>query len=509
MSFGPRRGDSASGKRRAPGANRTGLGGGGAAGGSAAGGAAGGGGSGSTSGGGGGGGGGGLPGGQPEVIFRTSLHNTVFDVMSSRPGWEETDSDTDWDINWADVAWIRDFFDHMHFDDQQRVNHFRNHYELTRKDLLVKNLKRMKRHLERTDLPEESRHYDFFPSTFVLPGEYGLFLEDFKRTPGVSWIMKPIGKAQGKGIFLFNKLSQISEWKKDHKWKAEGPQVETYVAQRYIQRPYLVGGRKFDMRLYLLVTSFSPLVCWLHRDGFCRFSSGRYTEKELGNLSMHLTNVAIQKKEDDYNADQGCKWSIRHLKQFLLAKHGKRRVAQVFYDIQMMMIRTLLAVQKTIIQDKHCFELYGYDVIIDSDLKPWLLEVNASPSLTASNDEDYALKAGLLEDVISVVDVEEKRQGTEVQVGGFDLVWNNGAVSPAPLTGDDRNRVAALAATDAALALHYPRRGQQRKDVANVQVLSQFSNQPPRQGVSYLGGYAKRTDSSAIDVMRRRRAARG
>ena len=90
-----------------------------------------------------------------QVIYRTSLHNTVFDVMSSKPGWEETDSDTDWDLNWADVGWIRDYFDHMQFDDQQRVNHFRNHYELTRKDLLVKNLKRMKRHLERSDSPEE------------------------------------------------------------------------------------------------------------------------------------------------------------------------------------------------------------------------------------------------------------------------------------------------------------------------------------------------------------------
>lgn len=63
----------------------------------------------------------------------------------------------------------------------------------------------------------QARHFDFFPATFVLPGEYGLFLEEFKRTPGQSWIMKPVGKAQGKGIFLFNKLSQISEWKKDHK----------------------------------------------------------------------------------------------------------------------------------------------------------------------------------------------------------------------------------------------------------------------------------------------------
>lgn len=52
-----------------------------------------------------------------------------------------------------------------------------------------------------------------------------MFVEEFKRSPGAVWIMKPIGKAQGRGIFLFNKLSQISEWKKDHRWKADQPQV--------------------------------------------------------------------------------------------------------------------------------------------------------------------------------------------------------------------------------------------------------------------------------------------
>ena len=168
---------------------------------------------------------------QPVVIFRTSLHNTIFDVFRSRPGWEETDSDTDWDINWADVGWIRDYFDHVHMDDHQRINHFRNHYELTRKDLMVKNLKRMKRQLERTDTHAEAAKYNFFPATFVLPAEYGLFLEEFKRTPGSTWIMKPIGRAQGKGIFLFNKLNQISEWKKDHKWKAVGPPAEACPCQ--------------------------------------------------------------------------------------------------------------------------------------------------------------------------------------------------------------------------------------------------------------------------------------
>jgi len=55
------------------------------------------------------------------------------------------------------------------------------------------------------------------------------------------------------------------------------------------------------------------------------------------------------------------------------------------------------------INDKHCFEMYGYDIIIDDDLKPWLIEVNASPSLSATTQVDRTLKSGLINDVLNIV----------------------------------------------------------------------------------------------------------
>ncbi len=59
-----------------------------------------------------------------------------------------------------------------------------------------------------------------------------MFVEEFKRRGG-TWIMKPTGRAQGQGIFLFNRLGQISEWRRGHGWKPEdGEQAETYLAQR-------------------------------------------------------------------------------------------------------------------------------------------------------------------------------------------------------------------------------------------------------------------------------------
>lgn len=67
---------------------------------------------------------------------------------------------------------------------------------------------------------------------------------------------------------------------------------------------------------------------------------------------------------------------------------------------------SLLAVQPAMMQDRNCFELYGYDVLLSNDLRPWLLEVNASPALTGTDDEDHRLKFDLIDDVLNVLDFE-------------------------------------------------------------------------------------------------------
>lgn len=367
------------------------------------------------------------------IRWRSSLHNTIWDVCKSKKEWVETEDEKDWDFFWADKGWIHYEMDKMQFQDWQRVNHFPNHYELTRKDLLIKNLKRAKRTLEKEERHAEAAQYNFFPLTYVVPSEYRMFVEEFKKSGGV-WIMKPIGKAQGNGIFLFNKLSQISDWRRDHTWKPDQEEAaEAYLAQRYVDSPYLVGGKKFDLRIYALVTSYSPLKCYLYRSGFARFTSSRYSTKkeDITNTYVHLTNVAVQKHNPNFDPSKATlKWAIKSLRTFLITRHGFEAATELFHNIQNIIIRALLAVQPAMINDKHCFEMYGYDILIDGNLKPWLLEVNASPSLTASDKADWQLKIGLLEDVLDVVDLEGKRDPnkTELKIGGFDLIWDGGPV---------------------------------------------------------------------------------
>lgn len=147
-------------------------------------------------------------------------------------------------------------------------------------------------------------------------------------------------------------------------------------------------------------------------------------------IDMHLTNASVQKTAEDYDSSVGCKWALHSLKMFLIGKHGVVAVDRLFLDIQEVITRSLLAVQQVVIQDRHCFELYGYDVLIDSDLKPWLLEVNASPSLTADTEQDYQLKVNVVQHTLDVVDMDGRRSGKELHIGGFDLIWANNAAVP-------------------------------------------------------------------------------
>lgn len=172
--------------------------------------------------------------------------------------------------------------------------------------------------------------------------------------------------------------------------------------------PLLIGGKKFDMRIYALVTTYQPLTIYLYRMGFARFTHHRYSNKidEIQNTYMHLTNVAIQKTSDNYDDRLGGKWDLRSLKLFLMSKYGAEKVNESFALIQDLIIRSLQSVQKVIINDKHCFELYGFDILLDDTLKPWLIEINASPSMTANTPQDYDGKIGLLEDTFAILDLE-------------------------------------------------------------------------------------------------------
>ncbi|KAK7099450.1 hypothetical protein V1264_003588 [Littorina saxatilis] len=400
--------------------------------------------------------------------YATDFDKSVLLNNFDTRGWVQVSTDDDWNIYWAGVHNIRNIFSvecGFRMGDDQVINHFPNHVELTRKDLMVKNIKRYRKELDKEGSPlaekdENGRyvHLDFIPLTFMLPADYNLFVEEFRKNPNTTWIMKPCGKARGIGIFLVNKLSQLKKWSRDGKGNSfVAPTAkETYVISKYIDNPLLIGGKKFDLRLYVLVTSFRPLKCYMYRLGFCRFCTVKYNANvsELDNMFVHLTNVSIQKTGEDYNAIHGGKWTVENLRLYLEGTRGKEVSDKLFDDINWLTVHSLKAVAGVISNDRHCFECYGYDIIIDDNLKPWLIEVNASPSLTATTSSDRIMKYNLMSDVCNIVippgefpDVRWNKVPAKENYGNFDLLVDEELAQAELLSQEVKARAGASNAT--------------------------------------------------------------
>lgn len=384
------------------------------------------------------------------VKWRSDLEKGAISSNCERRGWERASSDNDdWNFYWASVHTVKQIFNPENgyrLNDNQVISHFPNHYELTRKDMMVKNIKRYFKDLQKDGVKNV---IDYVPTTYLLPADYSLFVEEFRRNPHSMWIMKPTSKARGIGIFLVNKLAQIKKWANSR--TISGPQSQNYIISRYIDNPLLIGGKKFDLRLYALVTSYRPLRVYIHNDGFARFTNARYNNDvtDLDNMFVHLTNVAIQKHGEDYNEKHGNKWDTRNLKLYMEATVGHERTKRLFNEIEHIIVSSLKAVQNVIINDKHCFECYGYDVIIDDNLKPWLVEVNASPSLGATTHSDRIMKHGLINDTLSVVisgptiDLRLRPHNAGLQgnrVGGFYLAHDDTLESKSALSSYSNDR---------------------------------------------------------------------
>jgi tubulin polyglutamylase TTLL9 len=262
-----------------------------------------------------------------------------------------------------------------------------------------------------------------------------MFLDEMKRRE-CPWICKPVGGSQGQGIIFVTSEQEAMKFHQTTNAKVaaiETPEDKmrlTYVLQKYIPNPLLVGGRKFDIRLYALTLCFQPLIVYIYRGGFCRFSSQPFSMKNFSSREIHLTNVAVQTHSASYNPRHGGKWDTWSLRSYITNRFGAAESNRVFTAIQGIIMNSLLSVASSVINDKHCYELYGYDIMIADDLRPWLIEINASPSLDANTEDDYDLKFSFLNEMLDLVQAYQAKGDEDLPLhyGGYDLAWNGGPI---------------------------------------------------------------------------------
>ena len=330
----------------------------------------------------------------------------IREVLLDR-GWEEFVEGETEEYDW-NLWWRTNRFRQCDYNDQmpwQRLNHFCKTIAITKKDTLARNMRRMRGVYGNTI-------YNFAPLAFNLPNDYTKFVAEYSKSQQEQgggnqralWICKPADMSRGRGIFIFEDLSDL-----------------TYdcsaVAQKYLTNPLLIGGYKFDLRIYVLVTSFNPLHIYMYQEGIARFSTEKFDLSSLGNMFSHLTNTSINKLGPSYTTFKegvgpGCKWSLTMLRNYF---HQQGIDDEVLWQrICNIVTLTMLAQAPTVPKTPGCVELFGFDILIDENLKPWLLEVNFSPALGLDCQIDQTIKRALINDIIDLMqfqDGDEARGG--------------------------------------------------------------------------------------------------
>ncbi|XP_064013888.1 tubulin polyglutamylase TTLL13 isoform X2 [Pogoniulus pusillus] len=232
----------------------------------------------------------------------------------------------------------------------QRINHFPGMIELCRKDLLARNLNRMLRLFP--------KDYNIFPRTWCLPADYGDFQAYRRTTKRRTFICKPESSCQGRGIFITHNPEEIRHG-------------EHMICQQYISK-----------------------------DDIC----------------MHLTNYAINKNNQNFIQDDrtGSKRKLSTLNAWMTA--NSYNTTKLWEDIEDIIIKTLISAHPVL---KHnyqscfpshttisaCFEILGFDILLDRKMKPWLLEVNHSPSFSTDTAIDCEVKDALLCDTLTLINL--------------------------------------------------------------------------------------------------------
>lgn len=311
--------------------------------------------------------------------------------------------------------------------------------------------------------------FDSIPTSFLITAgvedhEHSLFVSRYKdlerqipdreKTPlkhclGNVWLVKPANLNQGislienktisitlgRGIKVFRNLKDI------HNFLNSRALHSFWVVQKYIEKPLLYFGRKFDIRVWVVVTHKNEV--FMYKKAYIRTSSDSYDLNNKNNY-VHLTNNCLQQNGQNYGKhEDGNTLPLETLDQYFESAYPEKNVkleTHIMPRIKDLIIDTILCSKAELnpLHRPHIFEFFGYDFMIDEDLRTWLIEVNTNPYLGTPNEYIGNLLPKFVDDMLDItVDhlIPPKTNPRGDRPNDFELIYceNNSQHNQGPL----------------------------------------------------------------------------
>lgn len=287
----------------------------------------------------------------------------VIDVLE-RVGYTRGDGANHWDVLWSHeypFTQLKSVIDKL--EPHQKINHFPGTGYITNKVYLA------------------TSGIKFIPKAFSLPAQKTNFLEEAKQNPEKLWVQK---SSSHRGIRV-KPVEELDLGKQD-----------TFV-QEYIHNPLLIDGRKFDIGVYITLTSVDPLrVYILHDEILIRFCPKDYKPIDFKDVDKYVVG-------DDYTPT----WEMPSLKKYYtehsmsfketlnsyLRSQDKdpdfiyRQVYEAIAGLFLNKNKNLMKSLDKMTHKRAYFELMRCDFVLDEDLNVYLMEVNMSPNLSSAHFE--------------------------------------------------------------------------------------------------------------------------
>mmetsp|Transcript_13004 Transcript_13004/g.17125 ORF Transcript_13004/g.17125 Transcript_13004/m.17125 type:complete len:505 (+) Transcript_13004:133-1647(+) len=228
--------------------------------------------------------------------------------------------------------------------------------------------------------------------------------EEIDKSPDSRWILKPSVANKGAEIFLITEPHEVKQA------ILQWPDMREWVLQKYIERPLLVSGRKFHIRAYILAVGCLEVYFFNH----CLvLASGTSYHKNFTNIYAHLTNTAKQVENEEFDEKRNVMLLsdlVSDLRDQQAVPDAEEKVSDVLRQMHQITHDIFMAFRgefSVFAPLENCFEIFGFDFMVDDDFKVHVLEVNPGPDFKQTGTKLKKVISQLIDDTITLA-VDQK-----------------------------------------------------------------------------------------------------